>query len=220
MREAPKWRARSRNTALTRKDLEDFTEVVRARYPDLFIYETGYEPKVRVLDHFGQTEGHCDVSPARPDPPPYVTEYMKYGRKLWSNHNLPEIFVEIYQSDIETRDLNEVERDHVVHPVDAIVRRFPWDGFIRGAWQEGNEERRKFVQAFFSMAGRFMTNDFDAYDVETGRKLATYRKCTFWSGPDAMRLGETYRDFYCVVYFDKDFDTWVGYKAIPRARRK
>lgn len=216
----PKWHARSRNIALTRKDLEDFTEIVRARYPNLFIYETGYEPKVRELDHFGQTKRHCDVSPYRPDPPPYVKEFMRYGRWTWSNHNLPKIFVEIYQEDIQTRDLRAIEPNPHTRPIDAVVRRFGTDDFIRGAWQEGNEERRKFVQSFFYMAGKFMTNDFDAYDIETGKHLATYRKCVFWSGPDAIRLAETDRDFYSTVYYDSDFNTWVGYKAIPRIRKK
>lgn len=220
MSDEPKWHARVRNIALTRKDLEDFTEIVRARYPDLYIYETGYEPKIRVLEHFGQTERHCDVSPSCPDPAPYVSKYLDNGVWKWSNHNLPRIFVEIYQNDITTLDLRKIEPGRVTRPVDAVVRRFGTNDFIRGSWQEDNEERRKFVQSFFYMAGKFMTNDFDAYDVETGKHLKTYRKCSFWSGPDAIRLGEADSDFYSTVYFNSDFDTWVGYKAIPRERKK
>lgn len=221
MSDERKWHARSRNTALTRKDLEDFTEIVRARHPSLYIQETTIVPgTLTVLDHFGQMHSDCVACPYRPDPAPHVTKSLENGVWMPEFHNRPQIFVEIYQKDIETFDLRTIEADGARRPVDAVVRRLPWNGFIRGSWQEGSEERRKFVQSFFYLAGRFMTNDFDAYDVASGKKLATYRKCTFWAGPDAMRLGETDRDFYCVVYFDREFDTWVGYKAIPRERKK
>lgn len=128
--------------------------------------------------------------------------------------------MEILQKDIQTLDLRTIEPNRTVRPIDAVVRRLPPGGFIRGAWRDGNEEQRKFVQSFFYMAGKFMTNDFDAYDTETGKLLTTYRKGSFWSGPDAIRLGEVDRDFYSTVYFDSDFNTWVGYKAIPREGRK
>jgi len=221
MSEEPKWRTRERHTALTRKDLEDFTEVVRARYPDLYIQETEIVPgTLTVLDHFGRLDSHCVACPYRPDPEPYLTKSLENGVWMPEFHNTPKIFVEIYQHEIQTFDMRRFEANGVVRPVDAVVRRLPPGDFIRGAWQEGDDERRRFVQSFFRMAGKFMTNDFDAYDLETGKKLATYRKCVFWSGPDAICLGETDRDFYSNVYYDSDFNTWVGYKAIPRVRKK
>lgn len=221
MSDQPKWRTRERDICLTHKDLEDFTEVVRARFPDLYIYETSnIQPAFRELRNFGEGSSGIVFSPTRPRPGPSVSMYQSDGVWFPRIRNQPQIVAEIYRTTIETWDLRTIEPGEAIHPIDAAVRRLRPGGFMRGIYRVGEEDRRRFIHSVFYMAGKFMTNDFDAYDLETGERHHTLRQSLLWAGPDAMRLGEIDRDFYCVVYFAGDLNTWVGYKAIPRVRKK
>ena len=61
-----------------------------------------------------------------------------------------------------------------------------------------------------------MTNAYEIYNLKTGELVETITGGVVWAGPDVIRLCREEENFVCSVFFDRELDTWTGYKAIPK----
>jgi hypothetical protein len=172
--------------------------------------------------------------------PPPGGEYPRALRRALSKLGQPFI---ISVSRIEMRDLRKTRWDRKFPPMMSVVENGEWtvrevppgpewrpiDVTCRepkyyfrddmyGCHLVGDDRRRKFFSAIVRMAGKYMTNSWEIYDIESGEVVETWPSSIYWAGPESVRLAKLDPHFFHGIYFCHERNTWIGRKPVPKIR--
>jgi hypothetical protein len=212
-----KWASRELNCALTKGDLLYFeNSFLRPKYPDLYIHEVARLGKrTKVYDSLAEVDREVCFCQSPPDP-----KIERKRKRTKIENRLPFAYVwpqvRISVNTIRFSDLRKVESSTGVRPVNARAWSFNANKTIGSSYRRDDKEAKKYVDAVFRLARKFMTNWYDWYDLETGELVEKESRSFLWCGPEGVRLSRDAPDFYPLIMFSREHNIWCGAKPLPK----
>lgn len=215
------YECRQRDCDFTKADLEELTRLLRAKYPDLLIYERSrdytYTKIYRSLAEVDQTVQFCEKRPdwlreieAREGP--------QSALKDFPIRQLENPMIRIMASKFAEKDLRKIDASDGRKPIDFVGRQLVGLKDVQGCHRRGDVAARRFFSGVFRLLARFMTNSFDIYNLETGAVIETVTGRLYWNGPDLIRMAREDPNFYAGIFFSEERGVWCGMKPVPKAK--
>ena len=205
---------------MTPKDLEAFEGLIREKYPTTVITRT--ELVNGKIEYYGTI--HDCKSQCRIDIPPegWKPRYIRdpeYPRSIMVANGAKR-YLRFHLPKMHEFDVSRITRHKCKgRPPGTRLTRID-EGEIHTYYDPNDLESKEFVSWVFNLTTRLCTNRFELFNLRTDESIEVLSGSHHWAGPDVLDRCQNERDFF--VFIDADLETkdMIGWKALPRAKRK